>query len=194
MINIVVGSKNPVKMNAAKSGAMKSFYAQEPLNNLSTIEVFGFDVPSGVSSQPIWDEETKTGAINRAKLAFNNYIEINGHAPHFSVGLEGGVQSIGEENELECFAWIIVFDGHKFGKARTASFILPQVVRDMIINDGLELGEADDKMFNMINSKQKGGSVGNLTKGAIDRLAYYEHAAILAFIPFIWPQLYPTEL
>ena len=108
--------------------------------------------------------------------------------PDFSVGLEGGVQSIG--NELECFAWIVVFNGSFLGYARTASFRLPSVITNLVVNEGMELGDADDKVFSTVNSKQKGGTIGKLTRGVIDRAKYYETAVVLAMIPFLWPELY----
>ena len=49
----------------------------------------------------------------------------------------------------------------------------------------MELGDADDKVFQDINSKQKGGTIGKCTKGLIDRTQYYEHALACALVPFI---------
>ena len=43
------------------------------------------------------------------------------------------------------------------------------------------------------NSKHHDGTVGKLTLGLVDRTSYYEHAAILALIPFINLELYATE-
>ena len=77
----------------------------------------------------------------------------------------------------------------KLGKARTGTFFLPEKVCQLI-KDGKELGEADDIVFGRKNSKQKDGTVGALTKGLIDRTAFYEHAVILALIPYINPDLY----
>eukprot|EP01039_Chlorochromonas_danica_P005533 gene5533-6092_t len=181
---LAVGSKNPVKTKAALDGAKKALHVDE-------VTAVGFDVPSGVSTQPMTDHETLEGAIARARNAFNAYLDTHGKSPDFALGLEGGVApSIVCEHDLECFAWIVVFDGKKFGRARTGSFLLPPPVRDLIVNEGLELGVADDKFFGTTNSKQKGGSVGQLTKGVIDRTLYYEHATVLAFVPFLWNDLY----
>jgi non-canonical (house-cleaning) NTP pyrophosphatase len=35
------------------------------------------------------------------------------------------------------------------------------------------------------NSKQKGGTVGKLTNGLVDRTEYYRHAMLMALIPFM---------
>ena len=61
----------------------------------------------------------------------------------------------------------------------------------MLVKQGLELGHADDKVFNRVNSKQGSGTVGILSNYVIDRSAYYEHALVLALVPWIRPDVYP---
>jgi inosine/xanthosine triphosphatase len=152
---IAVGSKNPVKVNAVSRGfeQVASFFP--PVDglelllaetNAATPRIEGIDVPSGVSDQPMGDRETKTGALNRATAAYTAYEKLNGAPPRLSVGLEGGVSVDSETNIMECFAWIFVFDGKRSGAARTASFPLPPVMRDMVMKEGMELGDADDKV------------------------------------------------
>ncbi len=187
MVTIAVGSKNPVKISAARIGTARALCI-----SLEEVVVEGFDVPSGVSDQPMSDGETKRGAIDRCKNAFDAYIKKHGISPNFAVGLEGGVALTGDQ-DLECFAWMVVYNGFIFGKARTGAFVLPPIIKDLIVIDKLELGEADDRVFKTVNSKHKGGSVGQFTNGVIDRTAYYEHAIILAYIPFNYPQLYSVE-
>lgn len=58
--------------------------------------------------------------------------------------------------------------------------------------EGLELGEADDRVFGRTNSKQATGAVGLLSKDLITRQSYYEHAITLALIPFLNEELYKT--
>jgi inosine/xanthosine triphosphatase len=136
------------------------------------------------------DEETKQGAIHRSKLAYQAYVDQTaGSLPSYSVGLEGGIAVDPLSQTMECFAWICVFDGQKVGSARTASFALPDRIKELVLG-GLELGLADDRVFGNVNSKQKGGTVGQLSLGVIDRTLYYEHAVILAMVPFHWPELY----
>jgi non-canonical (house-cleaning) NTP pyrophosphatase len=69
------------------------------------------------------------------------------------------------------------------GKARTGAFMLPQEVATLV-RSGVELGHADDQVFGRSNSKQTNGAVGLLTADLIDRQHYYEHAVVLALIPF----------
>ena len=120
-----------------------------------------------------------------------------GHAPDFSVGLEGGVlsDSAAEKHPgvegfaaemVHCFAWIAVCSSERqWGLARTASFVLPPRVVALMRNEGMELGEANDKVFGDVNSKQKGGSISKVTRGVVDRTAYYEHALHCALAPFL---------
>jgi non-canonical (house-cleaning) NTP pyrophosphatase len=149
-VKVAVGSKNPVKLSAAKFGAEKAvrnMIVEDGTTNDVICE--GFEVPCGVSDQPIGDIETKLGAVNRARGAFEKYVQKYNLFPDFSIGLEGGVALTNEfeqsSNQMECFAWIAVFDGDHFGLSRTASFFIPPVMRDLIMVDGLELGAADDK-------------------------------------------------
>jgi non-canonical (house-cleaning) NTP pyrophosphatase len=96
--------------------------------------------------------------------------------------LEGGVAMVG--NEAFSFAWMAVLraDG-VWGEARSAAFRLPPRVA-ALLQQGYELGEADDRVFGEENSKQKMGAVGLLTDGLIDRATLYEHALVLALIPY----------
>jgi non-canonical (house-cleaning) NTP pyrophosphatase len=76
------------------------------------------------------------------------------------------------------------------GKGRTGTFFLPPAVA-ALIQQGKELGEADDIVFAQSNSKQKNGAIGILTGDVIDRAALYEPAVIMALLPFKNPELYP---
>lgn len=106
---IVVGSLNPVKIESTKLGFEKIF---QDIN--CNIEVCGYNIESGVSNQPYNDNETIEGAKNRAIGAYNKYIQENNNIkPDYSVGLEGGVTNI--NGNLECFAWVVIYDGETFG-------------------------------------------------------------------------------
>jgi inosine/xanthosine triphosphatase len=59
-MRIAVGSTNPTEVRAVEN-VMRRIYGD--------VEVFGMEVESGVSDQPIGIEEITRGAINRAKKA-----------------------------------------------------------------------------------------------------------------------------
>jgi inosine/xanthosine triphosphatase len=73
--------------------------------------------------------------------------------------------------------------------AKTGSFLVPSSITKMI-QSGMELGDADDKVFGRVDSKSGQGTVGYLTNGMIDRSSYYEHAVTLALVPWIRPDIY----
>lgn len=175
-MQIVISSTNPVKRNAALNGFKNMF----PDTEWHIQEV---SVPSGVSDQPMSDAETLTGARQRVENAMKS-------VPHadYWVGIEGGVHETA--GGMEAYAWVYIYGpAGKTGKARSGTFFLPPRIVELI-HQRKELGEADDIVFNQVNSKQKGGTVGTLTHGVIDRTAYYTHAVILALIPFVHSQLY----
>jgi len=86
-----------------------------------------------------------------------------------------------DENETKHYKW---------GISKTASFQLPKPMSNMILNQNMELGHADDYLFNRVNSKHGSGTVGVLTNHLITRSDYYDHALVLALISFVWPEHY----
>lgn len=174
MIHIIVASKNPVKIEAVTDG-LKPFLKEE-------FQIIGVSVPSGVSDQPMSEVETLKGASNRVMRAMNSFPGNN-----YYVGLEGGVEETA--SGLMAFAWMVITDGQKVGKARTASFFLPPRVAELV-HGGMELGHADDVVFAKSNSKQQNGAVGLLTNDVVTRKSLYLPAVQMAFIPFLNPDLY----
>lgn len=176
MKEIIVASKNPVKIEATKNGFIRMFPGEE-------FKISGVVATSEVSDQPSSEEETLNGATNRV----NNVAEITQEAD-FWVGIEGGLEEVG--GGLETFAWIVIKgkDG-QLGRGRTGSFFLPEKVAELV-RLGKELGDADDIVFGLKNSKQANGSVGILTGDVLTRSTMYEPAVILALIPFKNPDLY----
>lgn len=175
MASIIVASLNPVKRTAISRGFQQVF----PQHTFDLIPV---NVPSGVREQPEGDEETRQGALNRMREARRLFPRAE-----YWTSIEGGVVDV--EERLSAFAWIIISDGQRTGWSRSASFFLPESVA-ALVRQGIELGEADDRVFGRQNSKQMNGAVGILTADAIDREELYRHAVLLALIPFINPALY----
>lgn len=175
MIRILVASQNPVKIEAVRD-ALQAFLNGE-------MEITGVSVPSGVSDQPMSEAETLQGASTRVSKSIDLHPGFD-----YYVGLEGGVEETA--SGLMAFAWMIISDGQRIGKARTASFFLPPKVAELV-HSGMELGHADDVVFAQSNSKQQNGAVGLLTNDVITRKSLYQPAVQMAFIPFLNPELYP---
>jgi len=178
MKKVIIATSNPAKIKAAKAGFEKVFPDTD-------MEFFALAVESGVSRQPHTDQETLQGAFNRMRAASKKMPDAD-----YWIGIEGGIEPIG--SHLTAFAWIVVSDGTRIGKSRTGGFILPPGVASLIQN-GMELGEADDRFFKLENSKQKNGGVGILTGNVIDRSQLYEQSVILGLIPLKNPDLYPGD-
>ncbi len=176
MRQITVASQNPVKQRASLVAFQRVFPDQ-------AFSVRGIDVESGVSDQPMSKRETLQGAVNRAANARAAQPESD-----YWIGIEGGIEQT--PLGMSCFAWVQVLgrDG-RVGCGQTAVFFLPREVAELV-RDGLELGEADDRVFGRVNSKQGNGAIGLLTDDAVDREAYYVQAVIMALVPFKNPQLH----
>jgi len=172
---VIIASKNPVKINAVKIGFEKMFP-----NDSFKFE--GASISSDVKDQPVDNAETILGATNRANNAKAQFPDAN-----FWVGIEGGVEK--NNTEMSAFAWVVIKTDQSEGKAKTGIFFLPKKIVELI-NEGKELGEADDIVFGYTNSKKQNGAVGILTGDNITRTNYYAEAIILALIPFNNPDIY----
>ena len=174
IITIVVGSKNPVKINAIKN-AIAVYYPE------SEIHCNGVNAPSLVSEQPMTSQETRDGAINRLR-----YCQANESAD-FYAAIEGGVDLF--EDGAATFAYIVIANNEKVSVGRGANLPLPNSVFNRL-KTGEELGPLMDELFSTKNIKQKGGAIGLLTNGHATREGNYTHAAILAMAPFVHSDFY----
>ena len=174
MIKIVVGSKNPVKINAAKNAISDMF-------SLKEAACIGCHAPSGVADQPMSNEETYQGAVNRVCNATQAIPEGD-----FYVGLEAGIEG------NVTFAWMVIESNGQRGESRSASLMLPPQVIEKLAHAN-ELGDVMDEVFGTDNIKQKGGAIGLLTHNQLTRSSVYHQALILALIPFVNPEHFPRD-
>jgi inosine/xanthosine triphosphatase len=173
---VIIASTNPIKINTTEIGFAKMFPTE-------TFEFEGISAKSGVSDQPMTEEETLLGATNRAKNASKQIPKAD-----FWVGIEGGLEEI--DGQMSSFAWVVIKGKNgKTGKGKTGTFFIPQKVVQLI-KQGMELGDADDVVFKRKNSKQANGAVGILTNDVLTRTTYYKDAVIMALIPFKNRSLY----
>jgi len=175
MKKVVVASGNPIKIQATLNAFSRMFAP-------GRFEVGGAKVASGVGAQPMSDVEALRGAENRVLAVEERVPEAD-----FWVGIEGGVEE--SDGEFLAFAWVVVRSAGFSARGRSGAFVLPAPVSELI-RAGKELGEADDIVFGRRNSKQKEGALGLLTGNVIDRRELYEHAIILALVPFKSSELY----
>ena len=170
-MQIVVTSHNPVKIAAVR----QAFESQFPNREITLIPV---SVDSGVSDQPMSDQETRQGARNRVSNAILKTPDAD-----FWVGLEGGLDFF--DDHLLAFAWMVIAGSdNRISETRSATLPLPPQVQTLV-SEGLELGEANDRVFSTLNSKQGGGAFGLLTDGLLTRESIYTQTLILALVPFV---------
>jgi inosine/xanthosine triphosphatase len=171
-MKVIVGSTNPVKINAARA----VFSRIDP-----AVEIISASIESGVPIQPWGDEQTRQGAVNRATAALQD-------GANYAVGFEGGV--IETELGIMTCAWCAVIDAsRKCGIGGSGSMMLPPGIQ-AALRSGEELGPAMDALVGQSNIKHGPGAVGILTDGLTDRQKEYEHMLILALAPFRRPDLY----
>lgn len=183
-VKLAVGMINPGKVNAALLGSRKALKGEE-------ITMFEYEVRSGVSLQPVGDEETLKGAITRAKGAYDAHVRQHKSPPDYSLGLESGVAaSIICHSDLESFSWIAIYDGKKLGRARTSSVVLPPPVTHLVLEEAMETAAAFDYFFDTMDFTTTEGFIGHLTGGSVNRASFYEQAVVMAFVPFLWGELY----
>ena len=178
MKTICVASKNPVKIKAVKNAFTRMFPGQ-------IFKLESVDVTSGVSDQPVSDEEVLIGAENRASNAREKASEAD-----FWIGIEGGIEDT--KLGMMTFAWIVILSESQTSRGRTGTFFLPEKVA-RLVRQGNELGEANDIVFNRSNSKQNDGAIGLLTGNVIDRTRLYEHGVIMALVKFKNLKLYEIQ-
>lgn len=179
---MVVGSLNPVKIGAVQT-VMARALAEGLLPGVTAVSIQGLEVSSGVSDQPVGDEETRLGALSRARAALHGWPGAG-----FGVGLEGGILKLA--GEVYTCAWCVIAD--RAGNVSAGGGLLmplpPPIVRDL--EAGYELGDATDRLFGVKHSKQAGGALGYLSKNLLSRQDAYESIFTYALAKFLSPELY----
>jgi len=107
MKKVIIASKNPVKMKATKIGFEKIFPNEE-------FEYDSIATPD-VSEQPVSSKETMNNALSRVNSAEESFQNAD-----YWVGIDGGIERMGQEMEL--FAWIIIKSKDLVGKSKTGTF------------------------------------------------------------------------
>ena len=175
-LTIAVGTTNPAKLNAVQ----KAF---ELLYPAKKIVVTRINVDSGVSAQPMSSTESIIGAKNRAHRALEAYQKAE-----YGVGLEGGLEQIGED-WFDC-GWCAIEDRKGVvGVASSARIPTPKKIMDKIF-EGLELGDVIDQVFHRVNVKQAEGHFGLMTNNAVTRTDGYVHGICMAFSRFLHPEMF----
>lgn len=175
-LQVVVGSNNPVKLNATK----------QALEQWQHCSIIGQEVESGVPAQPMSDAQTRRGARNRARTAWHVATAVSKKTTALNVapplclgvGLEGGVFRQGQQ--LWSTVWVSVCaDGRKVFESNGARFALPEIIAQPILA-GTEMGDVLGKLFAADDIKRKQGGIGVVTRNFVTRTQEYTAIATLA--------------
>ncbi|MDI3497943.1 inosine/xanthosine triphosphatase [Archaeoglobus sp.] len=173
MVRVVVGSKNPTKIEGARQAFEQYF---------DDVEIVGVEVSTSAPPQP-FDAETVRGAIERAKKAYSPDFD-------FSVGIEAGL--FRSEHTLTGyldFQVAAVYDGERCTIGFGPGFEYPKLVVEEVLK-GKEVGEVMEKVSGIKNLGKKVGAVHYLSKGAISRTDLSRISVTMALIPFINREMY----
>lgn len=172
-MKIAIGSTNPTKVRAARNGLRKIY---------PRAEFIALPVPSGVPSQPRGDEQTRRGAVNRARAA------RQAARADWGVGLEAGILKT-KYGVMTC-AWVAIVDrAGRVGIGGSTNMLLPDQVAARVLA-GAELGDAMDAFAHIADVKRKMGAIGVLTRGLSNRQRAYEEIVKLAAARFLWKEKY----
>jgi inosine/xanthosine triphosphatase len=168
---VALGSLNPVKLAATRAAVERVF----PKST-----VFSVDIQSSGPAQPIGDDATAAGALERA-----------GEARHagdadYGIGLEGGIRQLPGGGWGVCTWAAVVERGGRTALGGGPIVGLPPSVVEQVLA-GEELGSVMDRLVGATETRKGAGAYGILTSGLLDRTAAFEQALLLALSVFRRP-------
>ncbi len=173
-MKVMVGSRNPVKLNATRN-ILEKIYGE--------IDISSKDVDSGVPDQPFGLDQTIEGAINRAKVSYTNEYDL-------SVGIESGLMQT--PNTLTGYIdlqWCAIFDGENITLGVSSGFEYPpEVIKEVL--SGVEVGNVMDRITGVSNLGTKKGAVSHLSRDMLNRTENTEQCVLTAMIPRMNKEIY----
>ncbi|BCB05314.1 DUF84 family protein [Bacillus sp. KH172YL63] len=161
-MKIAIGTQNPAKVQAIQK-AFSQLYEQAEFEALQA--------ESHVSEQPLSDEETIEGALNRAR----GVLESTGS--EIGIGLEGGVSDSTDGMILCNWGALVDSNGNEI-IAGGARIPLPEEISAKI-QEGYELGPLMDDYTKRTGISKKEGAIGVFTNDLITREAMFMHVVLL---------------
>ncbi|AEB11389.1 DUF84 family protein [Marinithermus hydrothermalis] len=157
-MRIALGSTNPTKRQAL----------EQTLERLGLeAEIIAFAAPSGVRAQPMSEAETRAGAYNRARAAWEK------SAASLAVGLEGGVDLAS--------GWLTMYaaatDGQRVALGRGPGLALPEEALEAL-RQGQTLGAFLERRYGP--AARRMGAIGWYTQGRLARAEALAQAALIA--------------
>lgn len=171
-MKILVGTKNPGKIEGAKEAFEKYF---------ENVEIEGVTVSSDVGDQPI-NEEIFEGAKNRIKN-LKKYAKENNLEVDFFVASEAGITNLLGGEWIDINAAVIEDKNGVQSVGTSQGFQVPDRYMDEI--RATELGKVMDKIFKGHELGKGKGGISILTKDVISRIDLTRNACIMALIKHI---------
>lgn len=166
-MKIGIGSANPAKIKAA----------QPFIAYFDESELVSYSSDSLVSAQPFSDEETKIGAINRAKDCVKQGADIG-------IGFEGGVMEL--EDGMYLCNWGAVADQEgNVLSAAGARILLPSLIVTGL-KQGKELGTLMGELTRDPEIRKKDGAIGVFTSGMLSRSEMFLHISTILLGQYIY--------
>ena len=189
---IALGSLNAAKRRSVEI-ALSQLFPSRPYT------IHTYDAPSTVRPQPLSALETLTGAYARAVACQALHLSLHPSSPpDFSIGIEGGVETIHPTLHLEA-GYVVVLDPH--GRRGVGTSGRYEVSAGMMqhLQGGRELGDVIDDLVHEKEVRQTGGMMGLITRNQLPRDKAYSHGVIFAFAPFVsspmfWDEPHPPLL
>lgn len=153
---IAIGSTNPVKVQAVKNALINE-----------NAQFLTYAAVSHVRSQPLSDEETLQGAINRAK----DCLEKN--EADLAIGLEAGVLFLNDQVYL-CHWGAVVDKQHHTYFTNGPMILLPQEYQKPLLT-GQSLEELMHHSTGIENLGKKEGAISVFTEGRLNREQVLTH-------------------
>ena len=166
-VRIAVGSTNPAKVEPVREAVERHFPGAE---------ILPIDVPSGVAHQPMTEQETLRGALERARAA------LIATGADYAVGIEGGIMPVGGVWFGGSWAAVVARDGTT-GLGASARFQVPEAV-EAGMRAGREMGDVVDALAGEAGTAKRDGAMGLLTHGAVTRRTATLQALHFAFARF----------
>ena len=170
-MKILIGTKNPGKIQGAKEAFEKYF---------DNVEIEGISVDSEVGNQP-FNKEILQGAKNRVKN-LKKYAKENQIEADFYISSEAGITNLlGEWIDINC---VVIENSKGFQSVGTSQgFPIPEKYIEEIKQT--ELGKVMDKIFSGKDLGKGKGGISYLTKDAVSRIDLTRNAFIMALTQHI---------
>ncbi|MEM3042967.1 MAG: inosine/xanthosine triphosphatase [Thermoplasmata archaeon] len=175
-LRVAVGSTNPVKLAAVRAALKRVFRGRR-------VSVRSVRVSPGVPAEP-FGNDVIMGAVNRAREALRR------SRADLGVGIEAGLFWLRALRDFLDVQYCAIADrGGRVTLGHGPGFRYPPAVIERV-RAGETVGGAMGGITGIKRIGRKGGVVGYLSRGALDRRRLTESAVIAALIPRLSPGLY----